>query len=118
MEMKVSAGLGWMADSQYVMVRALQDIGMTQRQAKLVVRYGIEDAEYIDQRCDLAARRASASHYEAEYVVCRIRFPSPLNGDEFWVGEYDEIGSLTGMDVTPIWSSSDGFNFDPDCIVW
>ena len=111
----VSEGLGWMEDSKYVMVNALQEIGMTKRQSKLVVRYGIDDAECIDRRCDLAARHAEASNYEEEYMVCRIRFPSPLNGDEFWVGPYDEVGSLEG-DITPIWSSSDGFNFDPDCV--
>ena len=105
---------GWMLDSKSVMVAALRETGFTERQSKLVVMFGLSDAEQIDDKCDVAIHRARL-HDGDEYMVCRIRFPSPLNGDEFWVGEYDEVGSLEG-DVTPIWSSSDGFNFDPECV--
>jgi hypothetical protein len=112
----VSEGSGWMADSQVVMVNALQGIGMTKRQSKLVIRFGVDDAEHIDRQCDLAAQRAESSNHEAEYMVCRVnRLDVVLQDATYEVVEYDELGNIDG-DVTPIWSSSDGFDFDPDCV--
>ena len=97
-------------------IHALLATGLTERQAKLVLRFGWYEAAEVDRLCDDAFSRASNAHFETEYMVVGVnRLDMPLSETTYEVVEYDDVGSVEG-EVVPIWSSSDGFNFDPDCV--
>ena len=100
-----------------VIVEALQAGGLTERQAELVVRFGIEAAETIDMHCDTASRMHTAEcdrDPHIEYVVCSVvRDDLGMQWPEYRVFKRDNVREAKG-EVTPIWSSTYGFDYNFD----